>query len=294
MDDNYNVDNELMFSFNINSNARQQKAKLETVKINKEENGNSSDDFNEKLLKESSKYEDQYLNKSSKNTKIKKNEKVKSLSKVASQKYFAQCTKSDDIVKKCLKRNNSLDFKILPLKTTRSKFPKDDEVKKPLNNKVSIAKTNQIQCKTQENSKSNNENCLAKAVSNNKKINSKGGNNIASNKTKIKVPTNSNKNLKKSNQDNVSSKQSVNSNNSSSNALIKELQNQIKQLKEENQNLKGTIEEERIMNLKFKDFAQDLIKFYEKSNVNGISKKDSSPKKRTKNPSYIKQAEEDF
>jgi len=112
-------------------------------------------------------------------------------------------------------------------------------------------------------------------------------------KLKVKVPTSSNNTLKKSSQENVS-KQSVSSNNSSSNAYIKELQNQINQLKEDNQKLKDTLEEERTMNIKFKDFAQDLIKFYEKSNFNGNSKKDTSPKKKSKNPSYSNQAEKDF
>jgi len=54
------------------------------------------------------------------------------------------------------------------------------------------------------------------------------------------------------------------SNESTNQALIESLKKEVLRLNQENKKMREDLDEARSMNLKFKDFAQDLMKYYEK------------------------------
>jgi hypothetical protein len=120
-----------------------------------------------------------------------------------------------------------------------------------------------FQCKTQENSES------LEDVNNGKTQRTHVASNLINktnlSKIKLKLPTKSSNNkissntVKKLTNPNQSSHEST----ATQAALIDSLRSEIKRLNFENEKLKEDLEEERKMNLKFKDFAQDLMKFYE-------------------------------
>ncbi|MFM7853628.1 MAG: hypothetical protein ACKO96_17330, partial [Flammeovirgaceae bacterium] len=85
-------------------------------------------------------------------------------------------------------------------------------------------------------------------------------------KIKLKLPTKPATNFKLSQNTKrnlTNSNKNSNEINSDQTLLIENLKNEIKRLNIENEKLKEELDEERKVNLKFKDFAQDLMKFYE-------------------------------
>jgi hypothetical protein len=129
-----------------------------------------------------------------------------------------------------------------------------------LNKKI----VDKLQCKTQENSES------VEDCTNGKTQHSRVSSNLINkanlSKIKLKLPTKPASNFKLSQNTKrnlTNSNKNSNEINTDQSQLVENLKNEIKRLNIENEKLREELDEERKMNLKFKDFAQDLMKFYE-------------------------------
>jgi len=114
-----------------------------------------------------------------------------------------------------------------------------------------------FQCKTQENSESLENNGKTQRVM----LTSNMVNKTNLSKIKLKIPNK----LKSSKPSSNNTKNAlINSNESTNNTIVENLKKEVLRLNQENKVLRDELDEARLMNLKFKDFAQDLMKFYEK------------------------------
>jgi len=114
-----------------------------------------------------------------------------------------------------------------------------------------------FQCKTQENSESLENNGKTQRVM----LTSNIVNKTNLSKIKLKIPNK----LKSSKPSSNNTKNAlINSNESTNNTIVENLKKEVLRLNQENKVLRDELDEARLMNLKFKDFAQDLMKFYEK------------------------------
>jgi hypothetical protein len=280
--------NDLMFSFNINSQnhrtANVQNNHTQSngshrnqirEEIGTERNGAfntvdySSDDFDEMLRTKNNLYENEILNKHSKTMK-KQNVGTKPLNRHASQKVIAQVNEAEHVRKH--QRHNSLSSGLMLSGKSKEKNQKLIRQYSTMNKKV----VEKLQCKTQENNESLENNGKTQRMMLNANVINKA-------KIKLKIPnkakdskiSSSTYNTHNTYKLNNSSKQSnalINSNESTNLALIDNLKREVLRLNMENKKLKEELDESRSMNLKFKDFAQDLMKFYEKPIENKLKK----------------------
>jgi len=148
-------------------------------------------------------------------------------------------------------RHNSLNTNLLLSGKSKEKNQKLIKQYSTLNKKV-VEKM----CKTQENSESleNNGKTQRTALLTSNNINKA---NLS--KIKLKIPNQSKQN-KPTNTKNAL----INSNENNNQQLIESLKREVLRLNQDNKKLKEELDDARSMNLKFKDFAQDLMRFYEK------------------------------
>ena len=276
-------ENDLMFSFNINSQNRghtninqsngNTKNKEDHSSSIKQKNGAfntvdySMDYFDDKMKTKNTELEKEVTGKIIR-SKIDKNSKIlkirakskeslfKPLNRHASQKNL---TKPNDAVETLRKhnKNNSVCNKevICTIEKSKEKMQVNSRHYSSLNKKID----DKIQCKTQENAG------YLEDLNNGKTQRNVVNNNIDKGnvqKIKLKLPS---KGINFKLSENSGKKMTTNEIDNSSNnlALIDSLKKEIKRLNLENETLKNELKEEKKANMKFKDFAYDLLKYYE-------------------------------
>jgi len=175
---------------------------------------------------------------------------VKSLNRIASQKVITHVGEGENARKH--QRHNSMNANLLLSGKSSDKNQKLIKQYSTLNKKV----IEKIQCKTQENSESleNNGKTQRTALLTSNMI-SKA--NLS--KIKLKIP-NKSKGSKPASTKNML----INSNENKEQNLVESLKKEVLRLNQDNKKLRDELEEAKNMNLKFKDFATDLMRFYEK------------------------------
>jgi len=177
---------------------------------------------------------------------------VKSLNRIASQKVITHVGEGE--VRKH-QRHNSMNANLLLSGKSSDKNQKLIKQYSTLNKKV----IEKIQCKTQENSESLENNGKTQRTERTALLTSNMISKANLSKIKLKIP-NKSKGSKPASTKNML----INSNENKEHNLVDSLKKEVLRLNQDNKKLRDELEEAKSMNLKFKDFATDLMRFYEK------------------------------
>jgi len=183
----------------------------------------------------------------------------KGLNRHASQKIIIHTNEAEP--QKKHQRNNSVSNNILSGKSKEKTQKLIKQYSTAGNRKI----LDKIPCKTQENSDSVETNGKSQRTL----ITANHINKANLSKIKLKLPS------AKNSKDALTKNALVYSKESNQAALIESLKKEVLRLNLENKKLKDDLDEERSVNSKFKEFAQDLMKYYDKN-------ENSSKKKHTK------------